>query len=105
MVTYKYLSRALDVHVNTAKQMLWTYKESKQGACKGVVYFVSGLVSNNKTILSDFAYNLSLQVKGSEGKVAETKVSLVKEEKLQETLSSLEKVFSQHVYRWPDHSG
>ena len=56
MVTYKYLSRALDVHVNTAKQMLWNYKESKQGACKGVVYFVSGLVSI-KTILSDFAYN------------------------------------------------
>ena len=46
-----------------------------------------------------FAYNLSPQVKGSEGKVAETKVTLVKEEKLQETLSSLEKVFSQHVYR------
>ena len=98
MVTYKYLSRALDVHVNTAKQMLWNYKESKQGACKGVVYFVSGLVSY-KTILSDFPYSLPLQVKGSEGKVAETKVTLVKEEKLQETLSSLEKVFSQHVYR------
>ena len=45
MVTYKYLSRALDVHVNTAKQMLWSYKEAKQGTCKGVVYFVSGLVS------------------------------------------------------------
>ena len=35
------------MHVNTAKQMLWSYKESKQGACKGVVYFVSGLVSEN----------------------------------------------------------
>jgi len=80
VVTYKYLSRALDVHVNTAKQMLWRYKESKQGACKGVVYFVSGLT------------------KGSEDKVPETRVSLVKEEKLQETLASLDKVFSQHVY-------
>jgi len=80
MVTYKYLSRALDVHVNTAKQMLWSYKESKQGACKGVVYFVSGMT------------------KGSEGKVPETRVSLVKEEKLKETLDSLDKVFSQHVY-------
>jgi len=80
VVTYKYLSRALDVHVNTAKQMLWSYKESKQGACKGVVYFVSGLT------------------KGSEDKVAETRVSLVKEEKLKETLDSLDKVFSQHVY-------
>jgi len=80
VVTYKYLSRALDVHVNTAKQMLWSYKESKQGACKGVVYFVSGMT------------------KGSEGKVPETRVSLVKEEKLKETLDSLDKVFSQHVY-------
>jgi len=80
VITYKYLSRALDVHVNTAKQMLWSYKEAKQGTCKGVVYFVSGLV------------------KGSESKVPETRVSLVKEEKLQETLDSLDKVFSQHVY-------
>ena len=30
----------------------------------------------------------------------ETRVSLVKEEKLKETLASLDKVFSQHVYRW-----
>merc|ERR1712233_200361 len=80
VVTYKYLSRALDVHVNTAKQMLWNYKELKQGACKGVVYFVSGLT------------------KESEDKVPETRVSLVKEEKLKETLASLSKVFSQHVY-------
>jgi len=80
VVTYKFLSRALDVHVNTAKQMLWSYKESKQGACKGVVYFVSGLT------------------KGSGDKVPETRVSLVKEEKLKETLASLDKVFSQHVY-------
>ena len=39
------------------------------------------------------------QTKGSEDKVAETRVSLVKEEKLKETLDSLDKVFSQHVYR------
>ena len=40
------------------------------------------------------------QTKGSEDKVAETRVSLVKEEKLKETLASLDKVFSQHVFRW-----
>ena len=56
MVTYKYLSRALDVHVNTAKQMLWSYKESKQGACKGVVYFVSGLVSENIMVIEIMNY-------------------------------------------------
>ena len=39
-------------------------------------------------------------MKGSESKVPETRVSLVKEEKLQETLDSLDKVFSQHVYRF-----
>ena len=33
----------------------------------------------------------------------ETRVSLVKEEKLKETLDSLDKVFSQHVYRWLMH--
>ena len=67
MVTYKYLSRALDVHVNTAKQMLWNYKESKQGACKGVVYFVSGLVSN-KTILLDLHTTFLLRSKGVRGR-------------------------------------
>ena len=56
VVTYKYLSRALDVHVNTAKQMLWSYKESKQGACKGVVYFVSGLVSENIMVIEIMNY-------------------------------------------------
>ena len=46
---------------------------------------------------------LSTQTKGSEGKVPETRVSLVKKEKLKETLDSLDKVFSQHVYRWLVH--
>lgn len=74
VVTYKFLSRSLQVHVNTAKQMLWNFVESKQGACKGVVYLVSGQVSSG------------------------VKVMLVKEEELEKTLEGLEKVFSQHVY-------
>jgi hypothetical protein len=44
VITYKFLSRSLKVHVNTAKQMLWNYVQTKQGTCKGVVYLVSGQV-------------------------------------------------------------
>ena len=46
VVTYKYISRNLKVHVNVAKQMLFNFVDSrKSSGCKlGVVYLVSGLV-------------------------------------------------------------
>ena len=47
VVTYKYISRNLKVHVNVAKQMLYNFVESRKssGGKLGVVYLVSGLVS------------------------------------------------------------
>ena len=56
VVTYKFLSRNLKVHVNVAKQMLFNYvdirkssgshqeKDSRKSSKLGVVYLVSGLV-------------------------------------------------------------
>ena len=47
IVTYKYISRNLKVHVNVAKQMLYNFVESRKssGSQLGVVYLVSGLIS------------------------------------------------------------
>ena len=47
VVTYKYISRNLKVHVNVAKQMLYNFVESRKssGSQLGVVYLVSGLIS------------------------------------------------------------
>jgi len=80
VVTYKYLSRSLNVHVNTAKQMLWNFVQTKGESCKGIVYLVSG------------------QVKASDGDMSRTKVCLVKKEDLEKTSGEMEKVFSQHIY-------
>ena len=46
VVTYKYISRNLKVHVNVAKQMLYNFVDSRKssGSKLGVVYLVSGLV-------------------------------------------------------------
>ena len=47
IVTYKYISRNLRLHVNVAKRMLYNFVESRKssGSQLGVVYLVSGLVS------------------------------------------------------------
>ena len=46
VVTYKYISRNLKVHVNVAKQMLFNFVDSRKssGSKLGVVYLISGLV-------------------------------------------------------------
>ena len=43
VISYKYLSRSLKVHVNVAKQMLFNFVETKKTQL-GVVYLVSGLL-------------------------------------------------------------
>ena len=46
VVTYKYISRNLKVHVNVAKQMLFNFVDSRKSSRSqlGVVYLISGLV-------------------------------------------------------------
>ena len=47
VVTYKYLSRSLKVHVNVAKQMLFNFAETKKSSSTpllGIVYLVLGMV-------------------------------------------------------------
>ena len=87
VVTYKYLSRTLKVHVNVAKQMLFNFTQSKPEQCV-VVYLVSGLV---KTKDSD---------NGGDGVTLDTtqKVLLVKDTDLENVKSRFMEVLSQHIY-------
>ncbi|XP_066502174.1 DNA polymerase delta subunit 3 [Hoplias malabaricus] len=82
IVTYKWLSLTLGVHVNTAKQMLYHYLEQRRkersGSTLHATYLVSGKSIENGCVCH--------------------KVSVVREDQLQDTKSKLEKTVSIHVY-------
>ncbi|XP_077307350.1 DNA polymerase delta subunit 3 isoform X2 [Lithobates pipiens] len=82
IVTYKWLSHTLGVHVNQAKQMLYDYvtrkRKENQSAQVHVTYLVTG-----KCVTEGFPYH---------------KVAVVKEEKLEATKSKLALVANIHVY-------
>ncbi|KAE8628051.1 hypothetical protein XENTR_v10007284 [Xenopus tropicalis] len=82
IVTYKWLSHTLGVHVNLAKQMLYDYVTRKRkengNAQVHVTYLVTG-----KCLQDGYPFH---------------KVAVVKEEKLAATKSKLAEVASVHVY-------
>ncbi|KAI4886830.1 hypothetical protein NFI96_018394 [Prochilodus magdalenae] len=82
IVTYKWLSLTLGVHVNIAKQMLYHYLEQRRkersGTTLHATYLVSGKFSENGSVCH--------------------KVSVVREDQLEDTKSKLEKTVSVHVY-------
>ncbi|CAI9722754.1 DNA polymerase delta subunit 3 isoform X3 [Octopus vulgaris] len=84
VVTYSWLSITLQVHVNLAKQMLFNFvkqqRSEKDSDCLHVTYFVAGIADKKK-----------------DG----TKVvfcSVVPEEKLETVKSSLQQLYSCHIY-------
>nr|XP_019966985.1 PREDICTED: DNA polymerase delta subunit 3 [Paralichthys olivaceus] len=81
IVTYKWLSLTLGVHVNTAKQMLFHYldhKRKESSAQLHATYLVSGkFVDNGQT---------------------SHKVSVVREDKLEDTKAKMSLIVSVHVY-------
>ncbi|XDV38698.1 hypothetical protein PO909_008048 [Leuciscus waleckii] len=82
IVTYKWLSLTLGVHVNTAKQMLYHYLEQKRRESSGTplhaTYLVSGkFVENGSTC---------------------HKVSVVREDKLDAVKAKMDVTISVHVY-------
>jgi len=82
VVTYKYLSRALKVHVNVAKQMLFNFIEEqrKKDTELGIVYLISG--------------NLAPLEDG----VSKLKVVLVEDKSVEKELKKFQTVLSRHVY-------
>ncbi|NXC10145.1 DPOD3 polymerase, partial [Orthonyx spaldingii] len=82
VVTYKWLSYTLGVHVNQAKQMLYDYVERKRKENLGVQLHVTYLVAGN--LLQN-------------GHVCH-KVAVVREDKLEAMKSKLSTIASVHVY-------
>ncbi|XP_063301058.1 DNA polymerase delta subunit 3 [Pelobates fuscus] len=82
IVTYKWLSHTLGVHVNQAKQMLYDYvtrkRKENQSAQVHVTYLLTG-----KSIQNGYPYH---------------KVAVVKEEKLEAMKAKLAVVANVHVY-------
>lgn len=81
IVTYKWLSLTLGVHVNTAKQMLFHYldhKRKESSAQLHATYLVSGKCVDNGQ--------------------ASHKVSVIKEDKLEDFKSKMSLIVSVHVY-------
>ncbi|XP_060792033.1 DNA polymerase delta subunit 3 isoform X2 [Neoarius graeffei] len=82
IVTYKWLSLTLGVHVNTAKQMLYHYIEQRRKERSGntlhATYLVSGKCFENGSVCH--------------------KVSVVREDKLEDVKSKLDVTISVHVY-------
>ncbi|XP_046382793.1 DNA polymerase delta subunit 3-like [Ischnura elegans] len=82
-VTYKWISQKWNVHVNTAKQLLYSFldkEKSKENPVSfEVIYFLSGPLKN-----------------ASEGKSYQ--VCLVREKDIDKVKSQLQKVVSEHVY-------
>jgi len=84
VVTYKYLSKNLKVHVNVAKQMLFNFVQSQKNKL-GVVYLLSGLVTSDH---GDNSADIGTQ----------QKVVLVKEADLDRVKAKFTEVLSQHIY-------
>ncbi|XP_063275362.1 DNA polymerase delta subunit 3 [Prinia subflava] len=82
VVTYKWLSYTLGVHVNQAKQMLYDYVERKRKESSGAQLHVTYLVAGNLH---------------QNGHVCH-KVAVVREDKLEATKSKLSTLASVHVY-------
>ncbi|NWV62286.1 DPOD3 polymerase, partial [Malurus elegans] len=82
VVTYKWLSYTLGVHVNQAKQMLYDYVERKRkenlGAQLHVTYLIAGNLVQNGHVCH--------------------KVAVVREDKLEAMKSKLSSIASVHVY-------
>ncbi|KAK3306930.1 DNA polymerase subunit Cdc27 [Chaetomium strumarium] len=114
VVTYRLLSRALQVHVNTAKQMLYDFHRSQNAKRPGAVH-ATYLVYGTKIA----AHGPPAAQNGSDGDVEmassprdakmlteavpTSTLSLVPEERLKETLADYENVTSIHVYAVGPH--
>ncbi|KAK4238645.1 DNA polymerase subunit Cdc27 [Achaetomium macrosporum] len=114
VVTYRLLSRALQVHVNTAKQMLYEFHRSQNAKRPGAVH-ATYLVYGTK-IARD---GPSAAQNGGEGDiemassppeaesltevVPTSTLSLVPEERLKETLADYDEVTSIHIYSVGPH--
>ncbi|KAF8834627.1 hypothetical protein BDN67DRAFT_1016304 [Paxillus ammoniavirescens] len=111
VVTFRSLSRELDIHVNEAKNELAAYYEATRDTSSPAVptYLVSGQIAASTyrtrsnghacTPNSDFDMDLDFEEDREDPDVVyESKVMLVDARVLQETMTQLSRVHSVHIY-------
>ncbi|KAK4103514.1 hypothetical protein N658DRAFT_420672 [Parathielavia hyrcaniae] len=108
VVTYRFLSRALQVHVNTAKQMLYEFHRSQNAKRPGAVhatYLVYGTKrAGTRSTDGDIDMSSSApEVESLTEDVPTSTLSLVPEERLKEILTDYAEVTSIHVYSIGPH--
>ncbi|KAF5661832.1 dna polymerase delta subunit 3 [Fusarium heterosporum] len=101
-ITYRLLSRALDVHVNTAKEMLYDF-HNYQNAQKANSIHATYLVYGTKTPDSqqsdgDVEMSSSMPEVSLSDEVPISTLTLAREEELKDILAAYQKVTSIHVY-------
>ncbi|KAI0380383.1 DNA polymerase subunit Cdc27 [Hypomontagnella monticulosa] len=115
LVTYRLLSRALRVHANTAKEMLFEFhkwQNDKRPGSLHATYLIYGTKSPENAIkaeepdgdveMTDSQNSGELHAHFSDD-VPTYALSLVKEEQLQDVLAEYDKVTSIHVYSLAPH--
>ncbi|KAG6005901.1 hypothetical protein E4U21_007535 [Claviceps maximensis] len=99
-ITYRKLSKALDIHVNTAKGLLFQFYQSQSVQCKSTIratYLVYGTLVPSG--LEDDDEEPSSQQSDENAQLAKrSKLMLVEEKSLQDELHSYQSVSSIHIY-------
>ncbi|KAF4976427.1 hypothetical protein FZEAL_6907 [Fusarium zealandicum] len=107
-ITYRLLSRALDVHVNTAKEMLYDYHKHQnalQANSIHATYLVYG-TKNAENAQSDGDVEMTSSMPEQEAlsdEVPITTLTLTREEELKDVLAEYQQVTSIHVYSLAPH--
>ncbi|KAI1383681.1 DNA polymerase subunit Cdc27 [Hypoxylon trugodes] len=113
LVTYRLLSRALKVHVNTAKEMLYEFhkwQNPKRPGSLHATYIVYGIKKNIVKVeerdgdveMTDSQVSEDQQVPFSD-EIPTYTLSLIREEQLQDTLAAYDEVTSIHIYSLGPH--
>ncbi|KAK4165185.1 DNA polymerase subunit Cdc27 [Cladorrhinum sp. PSN259] len=104
-ITYRFLSRSLKVHVNTAKQMLYEFHRAQNAKRPGTVhatYLIYGVQKGSQVQYGpdgDIEMTSSPPYAESITDVVQSfSLSLVREEDLKDSLADFEEVISIHVY-------
>ncbi|KAJ4174540.1 CDC27 protein [Fusarium falciforme] len=107
-ITYRVLSRALDVHVNTAKEMLYDfhkYQNASRANSVYATYLVYGIRSSDNQE-SDGDVEMASSAPENETfseTVPVTTMTLAREEELSDILADYQQVTSIHVYSLAPH--
>ncbi|KAI1123425.1 DNA polymerase subunit Cdc27 [Nemania abortiva] len=115
VVTYRLLSRALKVHVNTAKEMLYDFHKWQNDKRPGTLHATYIIYGTNRRLVQQQPQQKDGDVEMTDSQMSEDvdasysdlvptyTLSLVTQEQLEESLSQYTEVTSVHVYSLAPH--